>query len=112
MQVQDLLARGVHLGLADQRRARLSVHLRRVEVSRLEFEIWRYGKSEDWAAEYVPKVREVTASEANAALGKWLVPEKTRWIVIGDAKVVRPQLEEIGLPIEVLDRHGNPVADE
>lgn len=75
----------------------------------LEFEIWRYGKSEDWAAEYVPKVREVTAASANAALKNHLVPDQFSWIVVGDKKVVRTELEAIGLPILELDRNGNPV---
>ncbi len=76
----------------------------------LEFEIWRYGRSEDWAADYVPSVRMVTTVGANEAIRKWLVPDHTFWLVVGDKKEILKGLEASGLPIVELDRHGRPLA--
>lgn len=76
----------------------------------LEFEIWRYGKSEDWAADYVPNIRKVTTDSANAAMKKWVVPDQTFWLIVGDKSVVFEDLEAIGLPIVELDRNGTPLS--
>ena len=75
----------------------------------LEFEIWRYGKSEDWAADYIPNIRRVTTDSARAALKKWLVPENTHWVIVGDKAVIWQDLEALGLPIVELDANGKPV---
>jgi hypothetical protein len=32
-----------------------------------------------------------------------ITPEGFVWVVVGDASVVRPQLEKLGLPIEVVE---------
>ena len=71
-----------------------------------EFEIWRYGLSEDRLTEYIPKVRAVDTARANAALNRWIVPDATFWLIVGDRSVVLEELEEIGLPIVELDRTG------
>ncbi|NCG18349.1 MAG: hypothetical protein GWP91_04960, partial [Rhodobacterales bacterium] len=76
----------------------------------LEFEIWRYGRSEDWAAEYVPSVRRVTTAGANQAIQKWLQPDHTFWLIVGDKKEIMTGLEKSGLPIIELNRHGRPLA--
>lgn len=75
----------------------------------LEFEIWRYGKPEDWAAEYIPNVRKVTPASANAALKKALVPAQMFWLVVGDKAVIREELRALGLPVLELDRTGRPL---
>ena len=75
----------------------------------LEFEIWRYGKSEDWAADYIPNIRNVTTEQANAAIKKWIAPEQIFWLVIGDKAVIRDELKAIGLPVLELDRNGDPL---
>ena len=75
----------------------------------LEFEIWRYGKSEDWASQYIPNVRAVTTEQANAALKKWLVPERTFWLVVGDKSVILEGLQASGLPIVELNRNGEEI---
>jgi len=31
-----------------------------------------------------------------------LDPKKVIWVVVGDAKTVRPQLDKVGLPVEVV----------
>lgn len=75
----------------------------------LEFEIWRYGKPEDWAADYIPNVRKVTTASANAALKKALVPTQMFWLVVGDKATIYQELKGLGLPILELDRTGRPL---
>ena len=72
-----------------------------------EFEIWRYGLSEDRVTEYMPAVRAVDTAQANAVLKKWIVPNATFWLVVGDRAQVMKGLEDIGLPIVELDRTGS-----
>lgn len=43
----------------------------------------------------------MTAGALDLAARRALNPDKFIWVVVGDAKVVRPQLEALGLPIEV-----------
>ncbi len=71
-----------------------------------EFEIWRYGLSEDRVTEYIPAVQSIDTAQANGALQKWIVPEATFWLVVGDRTKVMNELEGIGLPIVELDRTG------
>ena len=76
-----------------------------------EFEIWRYGLSEDRLTEYIANVRAVDTAQANAALTKWIVPDATFWLIVGDRTEVMKGLEEVGLPIVDLDRTGQTVAN-
>jgi zinc protease len=78
----------------------------------LEFEIWRYGKSEDWAADYIPNIRSVTPEAAQAAMAKWVQPEHTFWLVVGDKAAILEDLQGLGLPIVELDPDGQPLTDE
>jgi len=74
-----------------------------------EFEIWRYGLSEDRVTEYIPDVRAIDTAQANAALQKWILPDATFWLVVGDRAKVMKGLEEVGLPIVELDRSGSKI---
>ena len=71
-----------------------------------EFEIWRYGLSEDRLTEYIPAVDAVDTAQANDVLTRWLRPEATLWLIAGDREKVMKELEETGLPIVELDRTG------
>ena len=42
----------------------------------------------------------MTATELDAALRSTLDPAKLAIVVVGDAKVVRPQLDKLGIPVE------------
>ena len=42
----------------------------------------------------------MTAAEMDAAARAVIDPSRFVWVVVGDAEVVRPQLEQLGLPIE------------
>jgi predicted Zn-dependent peptidase len=48
-----------------------------------------------------PRFRAMTAAELDAAARRAINPGNWVWVVVGDAARVRPQLEGLGLPIEV-----------
>ncbi len=54
---------------------------------------------EDLAARY----RAMTAEEMNAALRAEVDPAKFTYIIVGDATIVAPQLDALGLPVETIE---------
>jgi predicted Zn-dependent peptidase len=50
-----------------------------------------------------PEYRSLTAEALDKAARSALDPKGFTWIVVGDAAKVRPQLEKLGLPIEVVE---------
>jgi zinc protease len=48
------------------------------------------------------KYRSMTVAQLDAAARKALDPKKFVWVVVGDAKTVKPQLDSLGLPVEVV----------
>ena len=48
-----------------------------------------------------PKYQSMTAAEMDRAAREVIDPAKFTWVVVGDAAKVRPQLEALGLPVEV-----------
>jgi zinc protease len=73
---------------------------------------WQYGLPADWTERYLPGVRAVTPAGANTAFQKWVDPKQLTWIVVGDLAVIRPGLEQLGVPLIELDRNGQPVGQE
>ena len=59
-----------------------------------------YERPDDYWETIGDRYRTMTADQMNSAIrdnvetGRWV------WVVVGDASVVRPQLEALGLPIE------------
>jgi predicted Zn-dependent peptidase len=49
------------------------------------------------------KYRSLTAASADQAIRSAIDPKGFTWIVVGDAAKVRPQLEKLGIPIEVVE---------
>jgi predicted Zn-dependent peptidase len=50
-----------------------------------------------------PEYRAQTAATLDQAARKTIDPKGFTWIVVGDAAKVRPQLEKLGMPIEVVE---------
>ncbi|WP_294275923.1 pitrilysin family protein [uncultured Sphingomonas sp.] len=57
---------------------------------------------DDFFSGFSGRLKALTIQDADAALHRYLQPSKWVWTVVGDAKQLRPQLEKLGLPIEVL----------
>ena len=66
----------------------------------LQNDVWR--RPDEFYDTVAQKYRSMTAPELDAAMRGTLDPKKFVWVVVGDAAIVRPQLESIGLPVEVV----------
>ncbi|MFC0634791.1 M16 family metallopeptidase [Brevundimonas balnearis] len=60
-----------------------------------------YGRSDTYWEEAGARYRGLTAEALDAAARQAYDPSRFVWVVVGDAEVVRPQLEQLGLPVEV-----------
>jgi len=60
-----------------------------------------YGRPDDYQETLASRTRALTAADMDAAARAVIDPSRFVWVVVGDAAVVQPQLEALGLPIEV-----------
>ncbi|GAA0738965.1 pitrilysin family protein [Sphingomonas japonica] len=61
-----------------------------------------FGRPDDYYATIAQKYRGLTREQLDAAARAAIDPAEFVWVVVGDAKTVRPQLDSIGLPVEVV----------
>ena len=47
-----------------------------------------------------PRAR-ITAAQMDQAAREAINPDRLIWVVVGDAKLVKPQLDAVGLPVEM-----------
>lgn len=60
-----------------------------------------YRRPDDYQATLASRTRALTAAEMDAAAREVIKPDQFVWVVVGDATVVKPQLDALGLPVEV-----------
>jgi predicted Zn-dependent peptidase len=60
-------------------------------------------RPDDYYETLAPEYRAQTAATLDQAARKAIDPKGFTWIVVGDAAKVRPQLDKLGLPIEVVE---------
>ena len=60
-----------------------------------------YGRPDDYQETLASRTRALTAADMDAAARAVIDPDRFVWVVVGDASVVQPQLEALGLPVEV-----------
>ncbi|MDP3370611.1 MAG: insulinase family protein, partial [Brevundimonas sp.] len=60
-----------------------------------------YGRPDDYQETLASRTRALTAADMDAAARAAIDPSRFVWVVVGDAAVVQPQLEALGLPVEV-----------
>jgi len=60
-----------------------------------------YGRPDDYQATLASRTRALTAAQIDEAARQVIHPDQFVWVVVGDASVVKPQLEALGLPLEV-----------
>ncbi len=63
--------------------------------------VW-LNRPDDFYTQLPQKYRALTASQLDATARAAIDPAKFVYIVVGDAKTVRPQLDAVGLPVEIL----------
>ena len=68
-----------------------------------------YGRPDDYYDHLADRYRALTAPELDRAARAALDPKRMVWVVVGDARVVEPQLKTLGLPVEVV-RQAAPAA--
>ena len=61
-----------------------------------------YKRPDDYYASLPQKYRALTVAQLDAAARAAIDPNRFIWVVVGDASKVRPQLDSIGLPVEVV----------
>lgn len=59
-----------------------------------------YKRPDNYYATVASKYRGMTREAMDAAMRALVKPDQFLWVVVGDAKVVKPQLEKLGLPLE------------
>ena len=60
-------------------------------------------RPEDYYATASGRYKAETTAEANAAMRGALDPKGFTWVVVGDAAKLKPQLEKLGMPVEVVE---------
>jgi len=60
-----------------------------------------YGRPDNYWETVAPRYQRMTAAELDAAARATIDPDRMVWVVVGDAASVKPQLEKLGLPVEV-----------
>jgi len=66
-------------------------------------ELDTFGRPDDFYTTLAGKYRAQTVATADQAARGAIDPKGFTWIVVGDAAKVRPQLEKLGMPIEVVE---------
>ena len=61
----------------------------------------RLGRPDDYYARLPSRYRAIGAKALDDAARTWLQGEALTFVVVGDRKVVEPQLKELGLPLEI-----------
>jgi len=59
-----------------------------------------YARPDGYWEAVAPRYRAMTAADMDRAARAVIDPTRFVWVVVGDASVVRPQLEGLGLPVE------------
>lgn len=60
-------------------------------------------RPEDYYARLPARYNAVTAAEADRAIRAAIDPKGFTWVVVGDAAKLKPQLEKLGMPVEVVE---------
>jgi predicted Zn-dependent peptidase len=58
------------------------------------------GRGDDYYARLVPRLQALTPAQLNEA-ARILATDNFLWVVVGDRKLVEPQLAKLGMPVEV-----------
>jgi predicted Zn-dependent peptidase len=61
-----------------------------------------YHRPDDYYETLAGRYRGMTAQQFDQEMRRYVNPDNFVWVVVGDAQRVRPQLERLGMPIEVM----------
>ena len=60
-----------------------------------------YGRPDTYWEDLAPRYDRLTAEQMDAEARRLIAGSRLVWVIVGDAATVRPQLEGLGLPVEV-----------
>ena len=63
----------------------------------------KFGRPDNYYETLPAKYRAQTNASLDQAIRQAINPKGFTWIVVGDAAKVRPQLDKLGLPVEVVE---------
>jgi len=69
-----------------------------------------YRRPDNYWSTIADRYRGMTAPVLDATARRYINPDNFVWVVVGDAARIRPQLERLNLPIEVMTLPGAPTA--
>jgi len=69
-----------------------------------------YRRPDDYWETVAGRYRAMTAAGMDTTARRLINPDNFVWVVVGDATRIRPQLEALGMPIEVMTLPGMPTA--
>ncbi len=72
------------------------------DVMRAMQNIELFDRPDDYYATLADRYRAFTIPQLDGAIRKVLDPDKLVWVVVGEAAEVKPQLDSLGLPVEVV----------
>jgi predicted Zn-dependent peptidase len=61
-----------------------------------------FKRPDDWFERLPDRYGATTAADMDAAVRRVIDPARLTFVVVGDAAVVKPQLDKLGLPVEVI----------
>ena len=70
-----------------------------------------FKRPDDFYATVASEYRDMTEEKLDGAVRALVNPDKFTWVVVGDAAKVKPQLEALGLPIEMVTEAANTSAN-
>ncbi|HEX8243339.1 MAG TPA: insulinase family protein, partial [Longimicrobium sp.] len=68
------------------------------------------GIAPDFYNTYAQNIERLGGAELTAAATKYIDPQQSVIVVVGDRRVVEPGLRALNLPVVVVDENGNPAA--
>jgi predicted Zn-dependent peptidase len=60
-------------------------------------------RPDNYYATLAPKYKAVTVASANQAIRANVDANGFTWVVVGDAAKLKPELEKLGMPVEVVE---------
>ena len=62
----------------------------------------RLGRPDDYYATLPARYRAIDATALDGAAARFLQPDGMTFVVVGDRKVVEPQLKALGMPVDIV----------
>jgi len=78
---------------------------------RERLQMWRYDLPGDWLSAYPERMQSVAVEAATEAWAAQVRKERLVIAVVGDANVIRPEVEALGFQVVLVDADGAPSAD-